>query len=134
MIAGFDELINREMEDVQVLRKHRKIEQLDNYLFAIRQNLDYHFFMHGISSVTPEYKLDALVWSCIFHEKVPRYSDTVYKTSMYLLEHFKYMQTLSYTDIEMGNFEFTTSRIPSIYREQFTRVSANVPLSPEDFQ
>jgi hypothetical protein len=28
-----------------------------------------------------EYKLDALVWTCIFHEKVPRYSDKVYKMS-----------------------------------------------------
>ena len=29
-------MINREMEDVEVLRKHKKIEELDNYLFAIR--------------------------------------------------------------------------------------------------
>jgi len=100
LIEGFNEMINAEMEDVQVLRKHKKIEELDNYLFAIRQNLDYHFFIHGISSVTPEFKLDALVWSCIFHEKVPRYSEQVYKTSAYLLQHYKYMKTLSFTDIE----------------------------------
>lgn len=100
LITRFNEMINQEMEDVQVLRKHRKIEELDNYLSAIRSNLDYHFFIHGISSHTPEYKLDALVWSCIFHEKVPRYSPKVYKASAYLLEHFKYMQTLSFTEIE----------------------------------
>jgi hypothetical protein len=104
LIEGFNLMINTEMEDVQVLRKHKKIEELDNYLHAIRQNLDYHFFIHGISSVTPEFKLDALVWSCIFHEKVPRYSDQVYKTSMYLLKHYQYMRTLSFTDIEKGNF------------------------------
>jgi len=85
LIIGFDKMINNQMEDVQVLRKHKKIEELDNYLFAIRKNLDYHFFIHGISSITPEYKLDALVWSCIFHEKVPRYSNQVYKAAQYLL-------------------------------------------------
>ena len=36
LIDGFNEMINSEMEDVQVLRKHKKIEELDNYLFAIR--------------------------------------------------------------------------------------------------
>ena len=88
MITFFNGMINNEMEDVQVLRKHRKIEELDNYMFAIRQNLDYHFFIHGISSQNNAYKLDALVWSCIFHEKVPRYSEQVYKTSMYLMQHY----------------------------------------------
>ena len=127
-------MINKEMEDVEVLRKHKKIEELDNYLFAIRQNLDYHFFIHGISSVEPEYKLDALVWSCIFHEKVPRYSETVYKASMYILEHFNYMRTLSFTDIEKGNFTFSASRVPYNCRERFTRMKANKPLSPEEFQ
>ena len=127
-------MINTEMEDVQVLRRHKKIEELDNYLYAIRQNLDYHFFIHGISSVTPEFKLGALVWSCIFHEKVPRYSDQVYKTSMYLLKHYQYMRTLSFTDIEKGNFEFSTARIPFNTRETFTRLAANTPLSPEEFQ
>jgi len=78
-------MIEREMDTVEVLRKHKKIQELDNYLFAIRQNLDYHFFINGISSVQHEFKLDALVWSCIFHEKVPRYSEEVYKMSSYLL-------------------------------------------------
>ena len=83
--------------------------------------------------MTPEFKLDALVWSCIFHEKVPRYSEQVYKTSMYLLQHFKYMRTLSFTDIEKGNFEFSTTRLPQVCREAFTRLGVNHPLSPEEF-
>ena len=36
LIEGFNTMINSEMESVQVLRKHKKIEELDNYLFAIR--------------------------------------------------------------------------------------------------
>ena len=83
--------------------------------------------------MTPEFKLDALVWSCIFHEKVPRYSEQVYKTSAYLLQHYKYMRTLSFTDIEKGNYNFSAARIPVTCREMFTRLGANTPLSPEEF-
>jgi len=36
LIEGFNRMINSEMEEVQVLRKHKKIEELDNYLHAIR--------------------------------------------------------------------------------------------------
>jgi len=35
------------MEDVQVLRKFKKIEDIENYLFSIRRNLDFHFYING---------------------------------------------------------------------------------------
>ena len=54
--------------------------------------------------------------------------------SAYLLQQFKYMRTLSFTDIEKGNFEFSTTRIPVNCRQMFTRVAANRPLSPEEFE
>jgi len=42
---------------------------------------------------------------------------------------------LSFTDIEKGNFEFTTSRIPMGHiRQSFTKMAANEPLSPEEFE
>lgn len=68
-------MTNQEMDDVEVLRKAKKIEDIDNYMFAIRRNYDFHFFINGKSAEDPYYKLDSLVWSCVFHEKVPRYSD-----------------------------------------------------------
>ena len=127
-------MITNEMEDVQVLRKFKKIEDIENYLFAIRRNLDFQFFINGATTTQPEYKLDALVWTCVFHEKVPRYSDKVYKMSQYLLKHFQYLKTLSYTDIEKGNIDWSVNRIPYNSREQFTRIAANTPLSPEEFE
>jgi hypothetical protein len=45
----------------------------------------------------PYYKLDALIWSCIYHEKVPRYSEKVYKMSEYLIQHYNYLKSLSFT-------------------------------------
>lgn len=134
LLKGFNQLITSEMDDVQVLRRHKKIEELDNYMYAIRRNLDFHFFVNGITSTVPEYKLDALVWSCIFHEKVPRYSDQVYKMASYLLEHYKYLKTLSYTDLEVAIVDWGAHRIPYNVRERFTRIAANKPLSLEEFE
>lgn len=84
--------------------------------------------------VQPEFKLDALVWTCIFHEKVPRYSDKVYKMSAYLLEHFKYMRTLSFSEIESCMIDWSTNRVPFNSRERFIRLHANTPLSAEEYQ
>jgi len=52
----------------------------------------------------------------------------------YMLENFKYMKTLSYSDIEQGNIEFSTCRVPFNLRERYCRFSANKPLSPEEFE
>jgi hypothetical protein len=79
-----------------VLRKNKKLESIENYLFAIRRNFDFHFFINGKSAENNYFKLDALVWSCIFHEKVPRYSDKVYKMAEYFKQHFDYINTLSF--------------------------------------
>ena len=85
LIDAYNKMTNEEMENVDVLRKAKKIEDLDNYMFAIRRNLDFHFYINGKSEENPYFKLDALVWSCVFHEKVPRYSDQVYKMSEYIV-------------------------------------------------
>lgn len=75
LLDCFNDMISKEFDEVQVLRRAKKLEDIDNYLYAIRRNLDFHFFINGATASQPEYKLDALVWTCIFHEKVPRYSD-----------------------------------------------------------
>ena len=97
LIENFNRIIKHEMDTVEVLKRYKKVEQIDNYLQAIRNNLDFHFHINGVSVTQPEFKLDALVWTCIFHEKVPRYSDVVYRMACYLLEHYRYLQTLQYT-------------------------------------
>jgi len=50
LIDTFNKMISAEMEDVQVLRKFKKIEDIENYLFAIRRNLDFHFFINGATA------------------------------------------------------------------------------------
>lgn len=134
VVNSFNEFITKEMDTVEVLRRHKKLEDIENYLYAIRKNLDFHFFVNGASVFEPEFKIDALVWSCIFHEKVPRYSDRVYKMSAYLIEHFKYLKTLSFTEIEQGMVDWSANRVPFNCRERFTRIKANTPLSAEEFE
>lgn len=85
VIDAYNKMTDQEMNNVDVLRKAKKIEDIDNYMYAIRRNLDFHFFINGKSVDNPYYKLDALVWSSIFHEKVPRYSQQVYKMSEYIV-------------------------------------------------
>lgn len=85
LIESFNKLTRAEMQDVDVLRRQKKIDDIENYLFAIRRNFDFHFFINSKSTEDPYYKLDALVWSCIYHEKIPRYSEKVYKMSEYFI-------------------------------------------------
>ena len=100
LIESFNKLTLAEMQDVDVLRRQKKIDDIENYLFAIRRNFDFHFFINSRSQEDPYYKLDALVWSCVYHEKIPRYSDKVYKMAEYLVQHYNYLKTLSFTEIE----------------------------------
>lgn len=132
LIEMFNKMTQEEMEDVDVLRKAKKIEDIDNYMYAIRRNFDFHFFINGKSVDNPYYKLDALVWSCIFHEKVPRYSDQVYRMSEYFIQHFKYLKSVSFTDIEKGCVDWSAYRVPFNYQNKVIRV--NPPLGEEEFE
>lgn len=132
LIESFNKLTNAEMQDVDVLRRQKKIDDIENYLFAIRRNLDFHFFINAKSAENPYYKLDALVWSCIYHEKVPRYSDKVYKMAEYLMQHYNYLKTLSFQDIEQCKVDWCAYRVPFNYRNRLIKV--NPPLSEEEFE
>ena len=132
LIESFNQLTTSEMQDVDVLRKQKKIDDIDNYLFAIRRNFDFHFYINSQSVDDPYYKLDALVWSCIYHEKVPRYSEKVYKMAEYMVQHYNYLKTLSFTEIEQCAIDWSAYRVPFNYDKKLLRV--NPPLSEEEFE
>ena len=58
-------------------------------------------------------KLDALVWSTVFFEKVPRYSDEVYMMADYFKQHVDYLATCTMDDFEKGVIEFDAYRVDS---------------------
>jgi len=97
LIESFGKMTSSEMDNVDVMRKAKKIDDIDNYMYAIRRNFDLHFYINGKSVDNPYYKLDALVWSCIFHEKVPRYSEQVYKMSEYFVAHYQFLKSVPFT-------------------------------------
>jgi hypothetical protein len=117
---------------VDVLRKQKKIDDIENYLFAIRRNLDFHFFINSKSVEDPYYKLDSLVWTCVYHEKIPRYSEKVYKMSEYLVQHYNYLKSLSFTQIEQSAIDWCAYRVPFNYKTKL--IKANPPLSEEEFE
>lgn len=101
-------------------------------MFAIRRNFDFHFFINAKSVEDPYYKLDALVWSSIYHEKVPRYSEKVYKMAEYFIQHYNYLKTLSFTEVEQCAIEWCAYRVPFNYKNKLIKV--NPPLSEEEFE
>lgn len=132
LIEAYNKLTDKEMQDVDVLRKQKKIDEIDNYMHAIRRNFDFHFFINSKSVENFYYKLDALVWTSIYHEKVPRYSDKVYRMSEYFAQHYLYLKTLSFEDIEKNLVEWSAYRVPINFKDRIVRI--NPPLSEEEFE
>ena len=54
--------------------------------------------------------------------------------AQYLLNHWHYLNTLDFTTIERCEIDWSVHRIPFNARERFTRLAANVPLTPEEFE
>jgi hypothetical protein len=70
--------------------------------------------------------------------------------SAYIIENFLYLKTLTFNDIEQGigskihmsklkgehkrMVDWSANRIPFNCRERFTRIAANKPLTPEEFE
>lgn len=132
LIDTFNGFTRKEIYDLDVMRKERKIDNIENYLYAIRKNFDNHFYINGKTAENPYFKIDALVWSCIYHEKIPRYSDKVYKMSEYLIRCFKFIKTLSFQEIEGGNIDWNACRIPINYEDRV--IKYNIPLSEYEFK
>lgn len=51
--------------------------------------------------------------------------------SEYLINSFEYIKTLSFTDIEKANIDWSTCRIPVNYKHKV--MSYNLPLSESEF-
>lgn len=131
LIDAFNSYTRNEIYDLDVMRKEKKIESIENYLFSIRNNFDYHFYINGKTAENPYFKIDALVWSCIYHEKAPRYADKIYKMSEYFIRCFKYIKTLSFQDLEGGNIDWNACRTPVNFKDRVMK--HNIPLSEYEF-
>lgn len=132
LVDSLNSYTQKEIMGIDVMRKNKKLEDIENYLFAIRKSFDFHFLMNGKTSENNYYKIDALVWSCIYHEKVPRYSEKVFKMAEYMIQQFKYVNTLSYEDIEKARIDWNAYRVPPNYKDKVLKY--NIPLTQDEFQ
>jgi len=106
MVEKLNKQTANQIESLDVMRKGKKVEDIVTYMHSMRETFDFHFFLNSVTQENPYFKIDSLVWSCIYHSKIPRYHEKVYKMGEYMVKHFKYVQTLSYEDIEKGNIDW----------------------------
>ena len=127
----FDQFIAREVTQIHLKKKNDFVANL-NFFKNLNQNLfEKHFFSDSKTSQNPYYKIDSLVWSALFYEKVERYSDHVYILSEYMIQHFRYLNTLSLEDFMTGQIDFDIYRNTLEYKEKI--VALNRPLTEEEF-
>lgn len=77
-------------------------------------------------------KIDALVWSTIFFEKIDRYAEGVYLMSEYMIQNFNYIQTLDLSTIEECNINFDVYLLGLDYKQKILK--ENPKLEQEEFE
>lgn len=128
----FELFVAQETTEIHIKKKADFIQNL-NYFKDMNQSLfEKHFYSDPKTSMNPYYKLDALVWSSIFFEKVERYSDQVYMVSEYFMQHFKYLHTLTLEDFMNGQIDFDIYRTSLDFKEKIQ--AYNKPLTEEEFE
>ena len=88
LLENYSKMTEELVFNLDVLSKGKKVQDMDRYTSEIRNTFDFHFYINSKTVDNPYFKADALVWSCIYHSKVPRYSDKVYKMAEYLIQTF----------------------------------------------
>lgn len=96
-----------------------------------RDYLELHFNRNPETIKNNYFKLDALVWSIAFFEKVPRYSNQVYLMAEYLKANHDFLNAQPYEVFDHCNVEFDVFKIGFDYQEKLLTV--NPPLSEEEF-
>ena len=112
---------NREFQQVDTLRKISKFRNIQELYEDQKINLHWHFKVYNTSVENNFYKIDSLVWSQIFREKIPRYDERVFKMSHYLIYHFNKFKSLTFEDFENFEFKFDLDCIPINYKDRILK-------------
>lgn len=107
---------NQEFQQVDTLRKISKFKNIQELYEDQKNTLHMHFNIYNPTVENNFFKIDALVWSQIFREKIPRYDDRVYKMSHYIIHHFNRFKELNFYDFENFNVSFDLNCIPFNYK------------------
>lgn len=126
-------LRNYTMEKVGVLSIKKKNEFLKNVSQMMKLNLNVLSYHFGEAGPSDKYqRIDALVWSTVFLEKVERYSDEVYMFSEYAVRMHQFVRELPLRHLMQGMVEFDAAVGDYDFVSKIQRV--NPPLSREEFE
>lgn len=120
-------ICNSQFQYVDTLRRISKFNKIEENAEEQKQKLHWHFNIYDCTVEDNYYKIDALVWTYIFREKIDRYDDRIYKMSHYLVYHFNKFKDLSYEDLKNMNFEFDLENsIPINYKDSIEAINKRI--------
>jgi len=121
-------ICNSHFQNVDTLRKISKFSRIEENAEEQKKKFHWHFYIYDATVENNFFKIDALVWSYIFGEKIPRYDEKIYKISHYIIYHFNKFKELNYFDFKNLNFKFDLENsIPINYKDRVQNY--NPPLS-----
>jgi len=132
LLRSFERYTQREIMKIHLRKKNDFVKDINYFAEMNRNTFEKHFYSNYKTAQNPYYKVDALVWSTIFYEKVERYSDRVYLMAEYCVAHFRYINTLSVDEIYASQIDFDLYRNSLDFKEKIQEV--NPPLTEEEFE
>lgn len=75
LLKGMGKHTETQVGKIHLRKKNELIRDIEAYLKSGRDYMEHHFNRNPETIKNNYFKLDALVWSIVYFEKVPRYSE-----------------------------------------------------------
>lgn len=124
--------VENEVGALHINRKGDLILDSKHYIDNCIRFFNYHFRGNLETVDNNIYKLDSLVWTSVFLEKMDRYDRRIYLFSGYLLELVKAFEKKELEDFLRADLDINVFMIPFDYEEQLKKV--NPPLSRDQLK
>lgn len=122
ILTIYKNICKDEFENVDTLRKLSKFSTIEELYDDQKNMFNWHFYIYNPTVENHYFKIDSLVWSYIYREKIDRYDDRVFKLSHYFIYHFEKFKNYTLQDLETLNFKWDlTASIPYNYRDKVLR-------------
>lgn len=132
LLESFNRYTDMKVSAIHLKKKNDFIKDLTTFMRLNRNTFDRHFNKNVNTSQNPIYKIDSLIWSTVFFEKVDRYAPIVYLMGEYFLKNHQALKNLTFDDIEKGIFNFDIFRMDFDYKQKI--LEYNPQLSKEEFE
>jgi hypothetical protein len=122
ILNTYKKICKEEFENVDTLRKLSKFSTIEELYEDQKNMFNWHFYIYNPTVENLYFKIDSLVWSYIYREKIDRYDERVFKLSHYFIYHFEKFKEYTLEDFETLNFKFDLkASIPYNYKDKILR-------------